>query len=273
MKKLASIPTLCIAILLTSCEAYQYVTSDLYIPLNKEKNELNVSGGISTLGPYKSLLPAINLQLGYTLTNHFSIFGTGNLCGTFYENHLGDDDSDYKFYDTGNYSLAEFNLGLSYFYHKNKHSFEIVGAGGLGIGSYDYGITCDAIEYYHFYMYEKKNNYYIQPVYSYSLSKSIDIGLFSRFLYSHYYDIVSNHTGESGQDYTIIDHDYYKKQKTADFYIIEPGLFLRLKLKSLNVQWSYSYIQKINNNLFTNEKEKIRVSISLDPLKFFKKKE
>ena len=81
-------------------------------------------------------------------------------------NHLGDDDSDYKFYDTGDYSLAEFNLGASYFYHKNKHSFEIIGAGGLGKGSFEYGITCDAKEYYHFNMYEKTNNYYIQPAYS-----------------------------------------------------------------------------------------------------------
>jgi len=275
MNKFEQLFLLLIITVFTSCTTtYQYITSDLYTPLNKEKDELYISGGVSILRPGFEFTPALNLQSGYSLSNHFSIFGTGNFY--FMGGSKNDVNDKYKSHN-GNLCLGEYNLGFSFFNHSKNHSFEVICAGGWGKGFFNYYISNKVditnTYYYHFVMNEQKANFYIQPDYSLSIGKKVEIGLFSRFLYSRYYDIVCSYSHLRGDTSIIKENEYYRNKKTANFYFIEPGILCRLKIKNIKLQLSYSYIQKLNSELVTYEKEKLRVSLSLDPLTFFKKKE
>ena len=126
MKKSTIFLMLFVVSLFTSCLPKQYIANDLYIPLNKEKHELNV-----TLGGTPVLL-RFNAQVGYTITNHIGIFGAALFRYDQTQMDYLTEEKDETDISVGKYGIKEINAGFNYFTSINKHNFELVCGGGYG---------------------------------------------------------------------------------------------------------------------------------------------
>ncbi len=130
--------------LLSGCTGYQYVATPHYVPVNLEKGKLvgNVSFNY--------------FQLGYTLSNNFSIYTTGyyrkNDGGIIKATALGLENAGAHIQTD---KQRDFDLGITYFKKPGDYfSYEIVT--GIGNGIVKYWNTQDLVHDYKFSFDSKK---------------------------------------------------------------------------------------------------------------------
>ena len=261
-----------ISAVFSSCMPYQYISSNQYVPLNKEKNELKVSVGLSS-GPllqskyYSQIINTSNhiyeiinsLQIGYTLTNHLSIFSTGFNRDKWLQSTLFRDENDNSV--VGNSGLKELNFGGSYYMLSNNHTFEILSAFGFGKLSYRYSDSY-VINPEDFSMNAKKLNFYIQPDYGLKLNEKLEIGFFTKFLYCRYYNISS--TSFNIEYIKMSEHKYFIGREFANLYFIEPGFVIREGSKTCKLQLSASIAMNLNLGEVTSEPFSLKLSLLFD---------
>lgn len=254
----------------SSCKPYQYMSSNQYVPLNKEKNELKANVGLSS-GPFfhsgnyhekrlAHIYEIINsLQLGYTITNHISVFSTGFYRDKWSQSSIFTSENDNTIW--GNSGLKELNFGCSYYKFYNNHTFEILS--GVGFGKLFYDYSDNYVEFTEvFFMKANKLNYYIQPDFSLMLNENVEIGLFSKFLYCRYYNI--SYTTENIEYVKMSEHKYFMGRESANLYFIEPGLVIRRGSKLFKIQFSASKTINLNINKITYQPLSVKLSLFLN---------
>jgi hypothetical protein len=213
-----------LTILLAGCTGYQYVASPQYIPLNTRKGE--VKGNIS--------LNAV--QLGYTVSNHFSLFASayernGGTSVNFekWGTKEGGGANSYK--DHAN----EINAGGSYFKCSDRFIYEI--HAGAGKGKVYFVHDKDLREGYHFEMNANKTDAFIQPSFSYRIPSAkqfntenfFQFGVFMKVVGYRYYDLkVKSVIGRaSGSDGADKEDLYFMNRNFRNLYFAEPGVCIR----------------------------------------------
>ena len=128
--------TLLTPLLLVSCTAYHYVAPPNYVPVNTKKGDSQANSQLTSV------------QIGYAISNHISLFASGNYHTRFLNSGIftSDDDQDKNLtcrFRSVETKISEFNIGFSYFSTINSmFCYEIVA--GLGDGN---------IRYYNYYQY------------------------------------------------------------------------------------------------------------------------
>jgi hypothetical protein len=163
-----------VALLLSSCQGFQYITTPQYVPLHEKKNELKGVASYNTV------------QLGYSVSNHMSLFMAGNyrnkssprgLISSMGKENGGESNSRDKHYDI--------NIGAGYFTKRKKVIIETLA--GAGAGRMEYGHDLDLMyPDYNFTMTANKYNVFIQPGIGYKVKSILEIAVFSRFNYVQY---------------------------------------------------------------------------------------
>jgi hypothetical protein len=206
-----------VVVFLSGCTGYQYIASPAYVPLNTKKGDL------------KANLSYAYAQVGYTVSDHFSLFATGyrRRGGTFinfesWGTKEGGGANEYKDHS------AEINAGGSYFTTHKNFNYEVHIGGGAGEVYYwhkkdvelNYEVTLNA----------RKGNAFIQPSLSYTLplrriQDYLQFGAFTKFTACKYYDLDVYRNITSGpadpEDAYFMNRDY------RDLYFVEPGICVR----------------------------------------------
>jgi hypothetical protein len=208
---------LIVSALLAACSGYQYVASPRYVPLNEKKGELTAN-----------LYPS-GVQIGYSFTDHFSMFATGyKRFGTI---DTADPFSTEKNHRSGD--SREVNLGLSYFRKTERLLYEVLAGGGAGRMTYANNFLHDKIQNqsYWFSMEADKRNVFIQPNVSWKfgkprLDRHLVVGVFTKVNFVQYYDINTKGTPrpEADPDSGIL---YFGTHTEADLLFIEPGVIVK----------------------------------------------
>jgi len=205
---------------IVGCTGYQYVSSPVYVPVNSEKGDLKVD------------LAYDKFQAGYALTNHLSLFVTGftrlNKGGSRGELFMGKEDSGAKIRSD---SVMEANFGFSYYGKSEALYYEFLL--GSGIGKVKYNNRIDYDNDYSFRMITKKFNLFFQPTFGFKFRNVIELGAFTKFNYTSYYDIKS--TVILGESPDETDKHFIGK-KQADLFFVEPGVFFRVGSKNIKFQ-------------------------------------
>jgi hypothetical protein len=202
---------LMIAIVISACSGYHYVASPQFVPLNTKKGELQFNAYIS------------GAQVGYALSNHFSVFATAY-------NRFGSTDGSGNPVNGLNKEnsgaarrgcrTSEFNAGLGYFKFHDPFVLELLLGGGAGKMSYKGNI--DLNDNYDFRMTADRKNIYLQPDFGIKFSHNIELGFFARFNYLQYDHIttamdLSNEMAPEKSDLVFYGH------KTKNLVFIESG--------------------------------------------------
>ncbi|OFY65450.1 MAG: hypothetical protein A3H98_07920 [Bacteroidetes bacterium RIFCSPLOWO2_02_FULL_36_8] len=224
-----------IFILFTGCVGYQYVSSPLYIPVNEKKGEL------------KSNISYTGLQVGYSISNNFSIFGDYDFMVREYRSNWPGLSSEHDGHISGRYGSNDYNFGVSIFKTHNNFFTEILLAGGIGDMFYNNFMA--TYLYNSFYLTVNKKNLYIQPVLGYKYSDAkhkIEFGLFSRFSYTRYTDInVTIFKPDNAEVY--LDNVYFVGKKNLDLFFIEPGFFFRDGFEHIKYQFNITPTISLNS--------------------------
>jgi len=235
--------------LLISCQSYQYVSCQQYIPLNEKKGEIKSNISLNTI------------QIGYSLTNHLSLYGEYlNRNNTFYEKFAGAENSGQI---GGDNKILDKNFGISYFNILKKYKSEILFGIGKGTYGYDYYIDNPYSNYssktdYEFSVDSKKFNLYIQPNFGYKFIKKLligEIGLFSRIYYTRLYDINTSFENNSPTP-SKQEHLIFLNKDNMNFYFLEPGIFLKAGIKYISYQIIFSPQNICLNNKYLKIREK-----------------
>lgn len=220
---------------IVGCTGYQYVSSPVYVPVNKEKGDLKLD------------LSYDNIQVGYAFTNHLSLFATGfirsNKGGSKGETFLGKENSGAKIRSD---SLMEANFGFSIYGKTEAFYYEFLLGSGIGRVKYNNRIN-DYDNDYQFRMVTRKFNLFVQPTIGFKIKNVIELGAFSKFIYASYYDIKSNVILGNSQDET---DKHFIGKKQADLFFVEPGVFFRVGSKNIKFQTQLSpSINLLDNKL------------------------
>jgi len=244
--------------LLISCNSNQYVSSQQYIPLNEKKGEIKSNIYINTF------------QIGYSITNHLSLYG--EYLKRNYQFITVFDGFENFGQIGGNNKILDKNLGLSYFNILKKYKFEILFGIGKGTYGYYYYIHNPDSNYsgktdYNFGVDSKKFNLYLQPNFGYKFKEKLfigEIGLFSRIYYTRLYDINTSFENNSPTPSKQI-HLIFLNKDNMNFYFLEPGIFLKAGIKYMSFQFIFSP-QNIclNNKYLKIQKMNIFFSINLN---------
>ncbi len=215
---------LSVTILLSGCGAYTYIPTPAYVPVSREKG--NVTANVS----FKFY------QIGYAISNHFSIFTAGN--GNKHKHSLLVEETDLNY---GRHNkrdeFHQFDFGGSYYAPLGKYlSYEIVSGIGAGKADYKnywhYEKDTDSPLDYDFSFTSHKAALFVQPCISLHDEETVDLTIFGRFNYTKYYDINSNLDLGSGYYSDITKYDtYFYNKKSADLLFFEPGFQLELRYK------------------------------------------
>jgi len=226
-----SILELCLLflLLLSGCTGYQYIAPPQYVPVNLQKGKLNANFSFNYY------------QLGYTLSDKFSVYTTGyyrNNQGGFIHSTILEKENGGAYIQTD--KQKEFDLGMTFFKSiDNYFSYEIVS--GVGSGSVEYSNTQDLFHDYEFSFNSKKLSLYVQPDFSFSLDKYMDITIFSRINYGRYYDMnKSLILGEKHEPEKYDQHFYDRKNVNTLFF--EPGIQYRVGWENIKFQLLYTRI-------------------------------
>lgn len=242
--------SLALCLFFCGCTGYQYVSPPHYVPVNLEKGDLTLDGNFNLKTPISSY------QVGYSLTNHFSIFTSGyfreNKGGLFNEAIEDENSGAYIQKD----KQRQFDLGITYYNVLNDQvSFELVSGAGYGLVSYsnrqnlgnDYEFGFDA----------RKMSLYVQPNLSFRYKRILDLSFFTRLNHSQYYDMRRNLT--LGERLEPKNYDqYFLNKDIAPFLFMEPGFQFRVGYKYVKFHLMYTKafdllntdIQYRHNNLY-----------------------
>lgn len=221
-----------LCLLFSGCIGYQYVSSPHYVPVNLEKGTVTANVWLT------------HYQLGYTVSNNFSVFTTGYYRQNdgFLISGLGKENSG-AFYTTDKHNNYE--LGVTYYKKLGNHfSYEIVS--GIGKGVINYIGNQDALNYYEFSLHAKKLELFIQPDFTYRLNRYFDVTVFSRLNQNRYYDLEKRL--KLGGETEILKHDqYFYEHKIGSLLFLEPGIQFRAGMKNIKFQCIYSRAVNLNN--------------------------
>jgi hypothetical protein len=242
--------------LMCSCAGYQYVASPQYVPLNTKKDDLKANVFYNYA------------QVGYSVTNHFSMFITGyyrNGGSTIFEKMAAKEGDGADSYDDKSH---EVNLGASYFTTSKLFTYEIhVGGGG---GKIYYQHTKDLRDLYKAEFNADKFNIFIQPSISYKIPNSFgdyfQFGAFTKIAAHRYYNIKDN--SEFGQYLNKSDIDkedlYFSNSRTREFYFAEPGLCLRAGGKWIKGNATLSFPVNLSGDDIRYRKTNLYLSVFFD---------
>lgn len=245
---------------LAGCDGYHYVSSPSFVPLNEKKGELHAMATFNAG------------QIGYSFTNHFSVFGTGYERMDDFNSPawFGSEDDDGSIYtsDKGN----EFNLGLSYFYPWENYRFEILSGGGIGYTDFEY--QKDLYENDVFHMHADRANIFLQPDIGFKPNDIVEIGFFCRLNAYRYYNISASYSSFSYANNPPRKNDaLFLDRKTMNLYFLEPGILARVGFKFLKIQTLISFTNNLSNyDISIRPANFYLVSIFLD-LSFSEKKD
>ena len=224
----------------------------------KKKNELKASICVSSnpftiINSNQNLLTKLynlisSYQIGYSLSNHLSIFGNGFHCNRVTQSEI------LRGYDAiyGNYGLKEINMGGGYFISNTINTFEMLFGLGYGEQFYKYNYS-DYELYYRFSMNNNRFNLFIQPDWGIKIEECVEMGLFSKFIYSRYYDINIELQENYPEYYNVKRHDYMLDRKTFNAFLIEPGLLFRFGGKKYKCQIQASTVINPNTDKITTK--------------------
>jgi hypothetical protein len=231
---------------------YQYVATPQYVPLNTKKGELNCNLNFS------------NCQLGYSITDHISIFSMFR-----YRNNTGSHwliDGGYK-EDKSN----ELSLGGSYFKSKSfdiscfkaKNFLVYECLAGSGIGNVYYLNFKNYWPDYNFVLNAKKMNLFLQPEIGIKFIDAIEVGIFSRLSGYKYYDIkISAGSGASGK---LDEEDNYFVNKTYAYLLFfEPGIIFKIGYKNIKLFMIASREINLKEIPINYRPENLQVGLSLN---------
>ena len=241
-----------VCISLVSCIAYHYVPSTPYVPLNTQKGELKLNLSYNCY------------QIGYSLSDRFSVFSTGFHRVNTYHSILEKEGSGS---DSGGDEFYDYSIGGSYFKSINSITYELLG--GIGYGS-NYFHHHKDLYYYDFEINSNKTSYYIQPDIGVKFNEYSEMSLFSRFIGCHYYNMRTNGDFRNGKSIDPSD-SYFVGRKSLDLYFIEPGLMCRAGFKHFKLEFSGMTAFSLNNSMIVYQSIHLNVSAYLN-LNLFKEK-
>jgi hypothetical protein len=206
---------------LFGCTGYQYIASPSYVPLNTKKGDLKANVSYN------------HIQLGYSLTNHFSAFATGFIRngGTAinFENWGTKEGGGANSYKDHSY---EINLGMSYFVRVSNFAYELQLGGGGGKTYYEH--EKDMYQENYFIEFNAdKSNIFIQPSLSYvfktKIDKIVQLGFFTKIVRDQFYNIRINTTLLTAPYNTPPDKEdaYFMNHNYRNLYFAEPGVCVR----------------------------------------------
>jgi hypothetical protein len=244
-------------VLLTGCNAYNYIPSPNYVPVNTEKGKIT------------SNIDYNYFQLGYSFENHFSIYTAGN----YNKNNIGifkEHNDIYVGYRSKKDQFNQIDIGGSYFGTIGKnYCYEIISGIGKGTINYlnhwQYSHDSPSISDYKFSFDSKKVSLFIQPNFTMKIDNYFDLTLFSRLNYNKYYDLNSNLSLGSGyyKDYTKND-EFLHNKKGADLYFLEPGIQTRVGNKNVKFIVLYSRVINIQPRFIDSRKNNLHLGLSLN---------
>jgi hypothetical protein len=204
---------------MSACTGYQYIASPQYVPFNTKKGDL------------KANLSFNHMQLGYTVSNHMSVFATGywREGGTFinFESWATKEGGGADRYEDRSH---EVNAGASYFTRSKRFIYEVhLGAGG---GKVFYLHNKDLRESYRAEFDADKANVFIQPSFSYiipiNMGNYVQFGAFAKIVGQQYYNIKDNSTNDAWNNVPFDKADqYFHNRRSRNLYFAEPGVCLR----------------------------------------------
>ncbi len=236
-----------ILMFLAGCNAYHYVASPAFVPLNEKKGELKAN--ISPTGG----------QIGYSFSDHLSVFATGYdrfTFNSFWESIEEDHNRDDYYTD----DACEYNIGLSFFYPHLGVRYEALMGGGAGYIKYESpkDLTVFPDE---FKMHAERVNVFIQPSIGYGIADVIYFGVFCRLNAYRYYNIQTYVAINSvNNDYLKPNDHVFVDRKTMNLFLIEPGFMARVGYKYVHFQTMIS---------FTNNMSDYDIIVRHDNLYFF----
>ena len=241
--------------LIISCNPYQYVASNQYVPLNKEKYEFNAAF------TYNSF------QLGYTPMNHIGVFYS-----RFRRNKMFESDSFTSlFYRThyGRDGIEEWNMGCSYYSKFDSLVFEVLAGYGEGKMFYENSKYLSNPSNYNFKIRANKSIYYLQPDLGIRYNKHVEFGLFTKIIFCQYLDITS--TKNISSAYEIEHQDkYFLDKRNLNLYFIEPGMVARFGFEQFKLQFLISKTINLNSRQINYQSMHCSICLFLD-LNFFNK--
>lgn len=267
VKALALIrPTVCaLALVLSGCSGYQYVSSPRYVPLNEEKGELTAN------------IYASGLQVGYAFSNNFSVFTTGYMRFPTIETAnplIGRDGQSHRSGDS-----REVNIGLSHFRKKDKFVYEVLIGGGFGNMTFanDHSGAKTREMDYRFNMQADRSNVFIQPNIGYNFFDDsrkfrLAVALFAKVNRVYYYNIETEIYATKNPG-VMPDFDagieYFGSRTEANLLFIEPGVQVKGGWKKVRGQAQISPVINASGHALHYQWASISVgvSLSLDLLK------
>jgi hypothetical protein len=236
--------------LLFGCTGYQYIAAPHYIPVDLEKGKLNAN---LSLNYY---------QLGYTLTDNFSIYTTGyyrDNKGGIFKATAATKENGGAYIQTD--KQKEFDFGMTFYKGLSNYlSYEIIS--GVGIGSVEYTNTQDLFPDYNFSFSAKKLSFYVQPDLTFSIYKYFDFSIFSRINQSRYYGI--NKSLNLGAKSEPEKYDqYFNDREIVSLCFFEPGLQIRVGLDNIKFQFLYTRIFDLKNTGIQYRQNNLYLGLSL----------
>jgi len=243
---------LCLLIFICSCSGYEYVSSPHYVPLHKEKGELTSSVGHN------------NIQMGYSLTNHFAVFAAGKYRNTRdNEKHLfGASEGHYSGNNDYQDESFDVNIGAGVFNHYQMFKFETLVSTGLG--KMDYEHTRDLVNMYSFDLQANRLNFYIQQNFGVNIWKNyLEMGISAKYINFLCYNINNQLTvGDNGDN--ISTDTYFVGKKTARMSFFEPGLTIRGGFHHFKVQTQLISVINLTESRIRYRELSLFVSFSIN---------
>jgi hypothetical protein len=242
--------------ILSGCSGYQYQSTPNYIPMNYSKGECKADFYLNSI------------QLGYSISNHVSVFTTAYWDQTIriidWQAIASKENGGAEYF---NDSFFTIDIGVSYFSHYKDFIFEVLAGGGFGKASYSHRI--DLWPDYSSNFNARTTDLFIQPNFGYKLGKIVTIGFFARYTINHYYNIQSVLYQGGHNKIEPVDKTFYQF-KTKDICIIDPGIFCKIGYKNMVCQIiiSHGYNQSDNNLLY--KKTNFFLSFSFSPTDLIK---
>jgi hypothetical protein len=248
-----------IALLLTSCTAYQYVAPPPYIAQHQKRGELKAN-----------VYPS-GIQIGYSPANHLAVFGTA--CYREWPGGRGNPKDHENMSRHREYTMSEFAIGTGYFGKVDHFTVEVLVGGGLG--TMDYTNSRTKLYAYKFEMKANTRNVYIQPAIGWKTFNGLfTFAVFTKLNFCRYSNVAVTYSPGVYAEPEFADQEFMYRDG-VDLLTLSPGVsffggWRSLKLMKLHAQVSPNF--KLSDNEVRQQWVNINVgvSFSLDRLKWRK---
>jgi hypothetical protein len=241
-----------IAIVMSACSGYQYVASPQFVPLNTKKGELQAN-----------LYPSGG-QIGYAFSDHFSVFATGyKRFGPGGEignpaNGLNKENSGVVRRGCG---ASEISAGIGYFKFREPFVFEALF--GAGAGKMNYEMSKDLLRNYEFKMTAQRRNLYVQPDFGIKFNKHLELGLFARFNFVQYNNLVTEMTQGDNPEPEKEDQVFLDR-KTASLFFVESGASFKAGWTNMKFHVQLSPTVNLYPQHIRNQKINLNLGLSFN---------